>query len=522
MNPCSEIILSPYDSCRLLSINLTGYIRNAFTSESFFDYKTFQEDVKISMRLLDNLVDLELELIERILQSCDSPEEVALWDKLYRAGEQGRRTGLGTHGLADTLAQLRVKYDSDEALTWADQTYEVLRNSAYSASVDLAEERGAFPVFDWETEKDNPFIQDLPKSIKDRMAVSGRRNISILTQAPTGTVALVSKCGDFDRHSVSSGVEPTYRLSYTKRKKINRNDSNSKVDHVDELGDRWQDYRVLSSNLQNYYEAWAEGDGYSDPPDYFVTSDKIDWQFRVKLQGTEQKYIDHCISSTVNLPKGTSPEVVGGIYMKAWKENLKGITVYVDGSRMGVMLEDKPKSKIVRHKAPERPRDLPCDIHFHTVKGEPWTALVGCLNGEPYELFGGYGRSVSLPQKYKKGFIRKRAQGKYDLHIPVGGSEFLIVRDIIRAFNDDEIGWTTRLVSLALIHGAKIDSLVTSLQKDGNLHSFNKVLARVLKKYIPDGQKVEASLQCGECGSSQLVWQEGCVMCSSCGHSKCM
>ena len=180
--------------------------------------------------------------------------------------------------------------------------------------------------------------------------------------------------------------------------------------------------------------------------------------------------------------------------MKAWKENLKGITVYVDGSRMGVMLEDKPKSKIVRHKAPERPRDLPCDIHFHTVKGEPWTALVGCLDGEPYELFGGYGRSVSLPQKYKKGFIRKRGKGKYDLHIPVGRwNEFLIVRDIIRAFNDDEIGWTTRLVSLALIHGAKIDSLVTSLQKDGNLHSFNKVLARVLKKYIPNGQKVESS-----------------------------
>jgi ribonucleoside-diphosphate reductase alpha chain len=554
-NPCSEIALSAYDSCRLVSLNLTGFVKDAFTDKARFDFDSFKENTKIAQHMVDNLVDIELQLIEKNQEVCSTDDEHALWQKLWKAGHDGRRTGLGTHGLGDMLAQIGIKYDSQEALDFGDKLYEALRDTAYLTSVELAETRGAFPAFDWELEKDNEYIRDLPEPIRKRMAKSGRRNISLLTQAPTGTVSLVSKCGEFDRHNISSGVEPVFRNNFTRRKRINVGDAQARVDHTDDLGDQWQEFEVYHGNVLNYFEKTRGVDLHDleneetqlllteltkELPDCFTTSDQVDWNFRVDLQGTEQHYIDHSISSTINLPRGTKPETVSGIYLEGWKRGLKGVTVYVDGSRDGVLISKDQKTmvntterptSIVRLQAPKRPKVLEAEIHHHTVKGEKWIALVGLLNGAPYEMFGGYSNLIHLPKKYKKGTLKRRAQGKYDLHIPIGDEE-LVLRDIIGTFNDDEIGWTTRLVSTSLRHGTPLEFLVEQLQKaGGGFNSFSKVLGRVLKKYIPDGE-VKSSAACqgtiktddGEeitCNSTNLKWQEGCPACADCGYTKC-
>lgn len=540
----SEIALSSYDSCRLISLNLTGFVRDAFTQKANFHWEAFADDVHLAMQMIDNLVDIELELIEKIQAVCSTDDERNLWQKLWQAGHDGRRTGLGTHGLGDMLAQLGIKYDSQEALDFADRLYEVLRNNAYMASIELAEKRGAFPAFDWKLEKDNEYIQDLPEEFKERMAKTGRRNIAILTQAPTGSVSIVSKTGEFDRFSVSSGVEPVFRNNFTRRKKINSGDINTRVDYTDALGDNWQNFDVYHSNVLNYFEKihGAVIEDLADErtqsllaglmkelPEQFVTSDQVDWKFRVDLQGHEQHFIDHSISSTINLPRGTTSDVVGGIYLSGWRAGLKGVTVYVDGSRDGVLITKEDEKidpsvrpdKIIRLQSPKRPKELPCDIHQHTVRGEKWTALVGLLEGEPYEMFGGYSGAIQLPKKYSKGILKRRARGKYDLIIPVGEDE-LVIKDVVGTFNDDEIGWTTRLMSTSLRHGAPIEFLVEQLSKSGSIQSFSRVLARVLKKYIPDGEKVKTNIACGnECDSPDLIYTEGCVSCSGCGWTKC-
>jgi len=450
----SEIALSAYDSCRLISLNLTGFIRDAFTRKANFHWESFTEHVHLAMQMIDNLVDIELELIKKIQAVCSTDDERELWQKLWQAGHDGRRTGLGTHGLADMLAQLGIKYDSQEALEFADDLYETLRNNSYMASIELAEKRGAFPAFDWEVEKDNEYIQDLPDELKDRMAKTGRRNISILTQAPTGSVSIISKCGEFNRHNISSGVEPVFRNWFTRRKKINAGDIHTRVDYTDALGDNWQNFEVYHGNILNYFEK-MHGADLSDLtdnttqeeltelmkelPDHFVTSDQVDWKFRVDLQGHSQHFLDHSISSTINLPKGTTSDVVGDIYLSGWRAGLKGVTVYVDGSRDGVLItkeDDKidpnvRPEKIVRLQSPKRPKEMPCDIHQHQVRGEKWTALVGLLHGEPYEMFGGYSNAIHLPKKYTKGILKRRARGKYDLIIPVGDGEELVIRDVV-------------------------------------------------------------------------------------------
>jgi ribonucleoside-diphosphate reductase alpha chain len=547
-NPCSEIILSSYDSCRLISLNLTGFVRDAFTKKAKFDLESFKNDVRLTMQMIDNLIDIELELIEKIQSVCSTDDELELWQKLWQAGHDGRRTGLGTHGLGDTLAQIGIKYDSQEALEFADRLYETLRDTSYAASIDLAEIRGPFPAFDWDTEKDNEYIRDLPEPIRNRMAKVGRRNISILTQAPTGSVSIVSKCGEFNRHNISSGVEPVFRNHFTRRKKINVGDLHTRADHTDDMGDNWQNFEVYHGNILNYFEK-THGVDLTDLtdsdtqetlaelmkelPKQFVTSDQVDWKFRVDLQGHEQHFIDHSISSTINLPKGTTSDVVGGIYLAGWRAGLKGVTVYVDGSRDGVLITEEDDridpnvrpDKIIRLQSPKRPKELPCDIHQHTVRGEKWTALVGLLDGDPYEMFGGYSNAIHLPKKYKEGTLKRRARSKYDLIIPVGDEE-LVIRDVVGTFNDDEIGWTTRLMSTALRHGAPIEFLTEQLSKDGGIQSFNRVLARVLKKYIPDGEKVKTNIACGnalidKCDSPDLIYQGGCVSCAGCGWAKC-
>lgn len=297
-NPCSEIALSAYDSCRLISINLTGYVRNAFESSAEFDFNAFASDVNLAMQMADNLVDIELDLIDRIKSMCEPGHETELWEKLWKAGHDGRRTGLGTHGLADTMAQLKIKYDSDEGVNFVKELYSLLRDTAYTKSCSLAKERGAFPAFDWELEKSNSFISRLPNEIKKDLENHGRRNISILTQAPTGSVSLLSKVGDFDTFNVSSGVEPVFRNGYTRRKKINPGDKNSRVDFIDVVGDSWQEFTVFHSNVKNYINKVLNGEGsVDDLPEFFVTSDQIDWKKRVEIQGAEQLMLDHSISS---------------------------------------------------------------------------------------------------------------------------------------------------------------------------------------------------------------------------------
>lgn len=528
-NPCSEIALSAYDSCRLISINLTGYVRNAFGDDSHFDWDAFKEDVRTAMQMADNLVDLELGLINDIMEICSTDTERALWQKLWDAGFKGRRTGLGTHGLGDTLAQLCLRYDGPEALQWVDKLYSTLRNEAYSASIELAKARGPFPAFDWELEKSNAYIKRLPKKIRDGLAAHGRRNIAMLTQAPTGSVSIISKCGEFQAHNVSSGVEPVFRNSYTRRKKIQHGDEGARVDFVDALGDKWQEFKVYHPNVEHYLKLHGKDPTQDhDLPDYFVTSDEIDWEQRVEIQGVEQQYIDHSISSTINLPRGTGTDVVGNLYIESWKKGLKGVTVYVDGSRDGVLItetENKDEqgrpTKINQVQSPKRPDELPCEIHHATVKGTPWTVLLGMLDETPYEIFMGYSENISLPKKCQVGKVIKLSKGRYELHVDIGGDEPLVVKDIIKTFDNPESAWATRMVSLSLRHGVPLEFVVEQLNKDGGVLDVNKVLSRILKKFIRDGAKVKSNLKCPQCGSENFIYEEGCPRCMDCGYTKC-
>ena len=518
-NPCSEIALSAFDSCRLISINLTGYVRNPFTKDAFFDLEAFAADVALAQQMADNLVDLELELIDRIKEVCEPGSETELWNKLRLAGYEGRRTGLGTHGLGDTLAQLCHRYDSEEGLKVVDKIYECLRNSAYMASVQLAKARGSFPAFNYELEKDCPFIKRLPENILAAMMQYGRRNISILTQAPTGSVSILSKVGAFDRFNVSSGVEPVYRNFYVRRKKINPGDKNARVDYIDVVGDSWQEFKIYHSNVKNYLEAAGSE---TELPEYFVTSDMIDWNKRILIQGIEQQYLDHSISSTINLPRGTLPEVVGKLYLDAWKHGLKGVTVYVDGSRDGVLVSEKstPKSegrptKIEPAHAPARPKDLPCEIHRASVKGTKWVVIVGLLDGDPYEMFMGHAELLNIPRAVTYGALSKMGKGRYNLKYVVS-KDVEVIEDVIKTCNDDESAWATRMISTSLRHGVPVEFLVEQLSKDGSVVDINMVLARILKKYAKNG-----SVKCPDCGSTQLIFRIACFDCVSCGKSGC-
>ncbi|MHA2067644.1 MAG: adenosylcobalamin-dependent ribonucleoside-diphosphate reductase, partial [Candidatus Thorarchaeota archaeon] len=492
-NPCSEIALSAYDSCRLISLNLTGYVEHPFDlgGKARFDFELFEADIALACQMSDNLVDLESECIDRIISACDTDREKTLWCKLQSAGKKGRRVGLGTHALGDMLAQLGLKYDTTEALEFINKLYTRLRHASYNASVDLAITRGPFPDWDWEIEKDSKYIKSLSEETQGRIEKNGRRFIAGLTNAPTGSVSLCSKTGRvFNRYSSSSGIEPLYVIVGKRRRKISRSDDNARIDYVDALGDCWQEYDVFHPNVQNYLDN-VPGASMDNLPDFFVEAGAIDPSFRVRLQGVAQKYIDHSISSTINLPKGTSTDVVGKIYLDSWKHGLKGVTVYVDGSRDGVLLSEetsRPES-IIRATAPKRPKELSCDIFHRSYKGQKLIALVGLINGQPYEFFGGHPGALSIPKRYKSGKLIKKSRGKYRLHIGKNGDS-IIIDDIVGTLSTPEMGWTTRLISIALRHGTPIDFLVEQLGKDGQMMGFNKIIARVLKTYIKDGQKV--------------------------------
>jgi ribonucleoside-diphosphate reductase alpha chain len=516
-NPCGEIPLSAYDSCRLISVNLKNFVKQRWTEHAHFDLEEFADTVRKAMRLSDDLVELETEKLEAILRAADTDDERELWTNLLKACTKGRRTGLGTHGLADAIAGLGLAYDSPEALEVIDRIYETLKVTAYSESVELAKQRGTFPIFDWVMECDNGFIESLPQELQDAIKKFGRRNISILTNAPTGSVSIMSQ--------TSSGLEPVFRNWYTRRRKLSHNEADQKADFVDDLGDRWKEFRVFHHNVREYLQQFRLED--DEVPNFFTESDGIDWQQRVKIQATIQRHIDHSISSTINLPKGTEPATVAELYLEGWKQGLKGITVYVDGSRSGVLITNDEATDEVfpQHGAPKRPKELPCDIHHTTISGEKWVFLVGLWEGKPYEVMGGLANLIEIPKKYKSGMIvkhpRKTMNSVYDLRFGEGEDEVLI-KNVVKVFDNPNNSIFTRMISLSLRHGAKINYVVEQLQKnrESDMFSFSRCIARILKNYIKDGERASEKT-CPSCGSEGLIYVEGCATCTHCGYAKC-
>ena len=513
-NPCGEIPLSAYDSCRLISINLKNFVNNRFTPDAEFDYEGFASTVSIAMRLSDDLVELETEKLTTIIESADTDDEKVMWNKLLNACHQGRRTGLGTHGLADALACMNLSYDSDDALKVVGTIYETLRNEAYRESVILARERGAFPIFDWNKDQNSEFIKNLPTDITQLIAEYGRRNISILTNAPTGSVSIMSQ--------TSSGIEPVFRNKYIRRRKLDTTEG--EADFVDALGDRWKEFTVFHHNAQEWREMFGED---TELPDFFVESDSIDWIKRVEVQSMIQRSIDHAISSTINLPAGTDPEVVAQIYRQGWKRGLKGVTVYVDGSRTGVLVTNTEQSEEVfpQRAAPSRPEVLDCDIHHTTIKGEKWVVLIGLLDGRPYEVLGGEASLIEIPKKYDTGRLTKRnfktKNNRYDLSFGYNG-DTITINDVVKVFDNPNNAGFTRMISLGLRHGAKPRFMVEQLQKDkdSDMFSFARCIARILKNYIGDGE-IPSDKMCSSCGAETLVYREGCKTCTTCGYAAC-
>lgn len=529
-NPCSELTLSELDSCRLMLVNLASFVINPFTSSAYFDIKHFEEVAYKAQRLMDDMVDLELEKIQLIIDKVKSdPEpdyikapELSLWEKIYKTAENGRRTGLGITALGDALAYLGLRYGSDASIAATEQIYRSLALSSYRASVDMAEERGAFPVYSYDKEKDHVFILDVMNEdpeLKAKWAKVGRRNIANLTTAPAGSVSICTQ--------TTSGIEPAFMVQYKRRKKISTNSEQARVDFIDDLGDKWQEFTVYHHG----FKKWMEVTGltnYEDSPYYKSMSNDVDWEAKVRLQGAAQKWVDHAISCTVNVPNETTVETVKKIYNTGWKSGCKGLTIYRDGSRSGVLVADEPKkteeqsSQLVDHFAPKRPEILTCDIYHFTVKGEKWNAFVGLYEGRPYEIFAGRSEFISIPKSKKVGKIKKN--GVYNVIIGEGENE-IIIKDLARVFENSTESAFTRTISLALRHGTPIQFVVEQLDKgaskEDEMFSLSKGLMRVLKAYIKDGTKA-TSKKCPECGATDsLVYQEGCMTCKSCGHSKC-
>lgn len=527
----SELPLSEFDSCRLLVLNLFSYVINPFTPDAKLDRKRLYIHAQIAQRFMDHIVDLELECIDKIIQKIkDDPEpeeikarELFLWSNVRNACANGRRTGTGITGLGDTLAALDIRYGSDQSIEQAEELYKIIKFGCYRSSVDMAKELGAFPVWDHQKEKDCPFLtrfkdenillensggfSDLLTNISGAelwsdMKKYGRRNISLLTIAPTGSLSVLTQ--------TTSGIEPVFALSYTRRKKINHDAKQTRVDFTDDVGDKWQEFEVYHNGVEKWMLATGETDIAASP--YFnASAEEINWENRVKLQATVQKHCDHSISSTVNLPEDVTTEEVKKIYETAWRSGCKGITVYRKNSRSGVLIDKKPS--IPKTNAPKRPEELPCEIYHISVKGEPYFVAVGILNDEPYEVFAG--RNNCIDHKVSSGKIIKSKRPKgYKAELDDG----TIILPITMACTDNE-ETVTRLISMSLRHGASIQFVAEQLAKThGEMTNFSKAIARVLKKYIKDGTK--ASEKCIECGA-QLIFENGCVICKSCGMSKC-
>lgn len=539
-NPCGEITLSPYDSCRLLLVNLSKFVRNPFTPQAYFDFERYDYVVQCAQRLMDDLVDLELEAVDRIINKIVSdpePEDVKrleleLWQKIRNAAVNGRRTGLGITALGDALAFLNIRYGSDQSVQTTDDLYRGLALGAYRSTVKMAQERGAFPIFSHEVEKGHPFIEQVMAEDAELTAayrIYGRRNIALTTTAPAGSVSILTQ--------TTSGCEPAFLLSYMRRKKINPNDQVTNVDYVDALGDKWQMYTVYHHGFKMWMDVTGETD-VTKSPYHGATSNDIDWVKKIDVQAAAQKWICHSISNTTNIPAETTVDVVKEIYMRGWETGCKGVTIYRDGSRDGVLVKEEPKAapvsaegqpaEVIETHAPKRPKELECDVHRVTVKGEQYLVLVGLFNGRPYEVFAGLSEHVEVPKKVKKAVLIKNGKkdgvATYNLRIPVGDDDNVLIKDVVNLFDNPVHGAFTRTISLALRHGVPVQYLVEQLRKDkhSDITSFNTVIARVLSKsYIPDGTKPTVEKQCPQCNGVNLQYQQGCVTCLDCGNSKC-
>jgi len=541
---CGEIVLSPYDSCRLLLVNLYKFVKNPFTSAASYDNERLKDVAVKAQRLMDDLIDLEIEAVDKIIakiQNDPEPEDVKrseldLWTKIKKAALGGRRTGLGITALGDTLAAMGFVYGSKNSIQMTESLYKALALSAYRSTVAMAAERGAFPVFSHKLEEKHPFIQqileadpDLAKDYKKH----GRRNIALTTTAPAGSVSVLTQ--------TTSGIEPAFMLFYKRRKKVNGDDPNVRVDFVDPLGDKWQEYMVY----HHAFKKWMEVNGktetdFAESPYHGGTANEIDWVAKVDLQAAAQKWICHSISNTTNIPNSTSVDVVKGIYMRGWETGCKGVTIYRDGCRTGVLVAETPKEEqtiegqpdtLIENHAPKRPKELTCDIHRINVRSsgdnESYLVLVGKLEDKPYEIFCGLSQHVEVPKKAKTGTMIKNGKkdgvATYNLQIPIGDDDQLLFKDVVELFSNPNHGSMTRTLSLALRHGVPVQYVVEQLQKDkhSGLQSFSRAISRVLKTYIPDGTKAQSDKICGSCGLEGIVYKEGCATCNSCGWSKC-
>jgi len=537
-NPCGEIPLSPYDSCRLMVVNLTSFVMDPFTDNARFNFDQFNDVVMKAQRLMDDLVDLEIECVDKILEKIEKdpqPEAVKrierdLWNKIRAAGLNGRRTGLGVTGLGDTIAALGARYGDGYSIDITGAIYKALAVGAHRSSLIMAKERGSFPVFDYEKEKDHTYLQKVISACNgeytDMWKGTGRRNIALTTTAPVGSISCLTQ--------TTSGIEPAFLLSYKRRRKITQGDTKSTADYVDPMGDKWQEYTVY----HHWFKKWMDVTGKTDPkesPYWGGTANDIDWTKSVEIQAVAQEWIDHSISKTCNLPNSATRETVNNVYMKAWKTGCKGFTVYRDGCRTGVLVatddkkEEKTKTSDTR---PTRPKELPCDIHRVNVKDETgktqsWMVLVGLKDGTPYEVFSGLANHIEVPKKTKTGTLIKNGKvngiATYNLRVPVGGDDEILFRDVVNLFANPTQGAFSRTISLALRHGVPANFVVDQLQKDkdSDMFAFARCIARVLKGYIPDGTKSTSEKKCKECGSDQVFYMEGCLTCQSCGSSKC-
>ena len=543
-NPCGEIILSPYDSCRLMLVNLTSFVEDEWSDNSTFDFENFRNVVIKAQRLMDDMIDLEIEQIDSIIKKIESdPEplhvkliEMNLWERIREAAFLGRRTGLGITGLGDTLAMLGITYGSEKSVEATEEIYKLLALSSYESSIQLAKERGHFPAYDREKEEGHPFLGRIYENLTDEVLADlrqyGRRNIANTTTAPAGSVSVLTQ--------TTSGIEPAYMLHYTRRKKINPNDKGVTVKYIDKSGDKWTEFTVYHHKFNEWLKSncspgiqkeFAVDELISLSPYHKSTSKDIDWVSKIKLQSAAQKWVCHAISNTTNLPSDIDVETVKDVYMAGWEAGCKGVTVYRDGCRSGVLIskaisKDVRTSEFVDHHAPKRPEMLECEIHQANIKGEDWTILIGIVDDRPYEIIGGLSQYVEIPKKHKKGKIRRRHRktvpSKYDLIVGSNGDEF-IIKDVVAVFDNPNHAGFTRTISLALRHGAPIQYVVEQLQKDkdADLFSFSKVIARCLKKHIRDGT-VGGDKDCPSCGAENgLVYQEGCIICKACGWGRC-
>ena len=552
-NPCGEIPLCPYDSCRLLAINLYSYVVNPYTRDAYFDFDLFKKHVALAQRIMDDIIDLELEKIEKIIAKIDSdPEseevkeaEKHLWEKIYKKSGQGRRTGVGITAEGDMLAAMGLRYGTEDATEFSEQVHKTIALEAYRSSVNMAKERGAFAIYDSEREKNNPFINRLKEAdpnLYEEMKKYGRRNIACLTIAPTGTTSLMTQ--------TTSGIEPVFMPVYKRRRKVNPNDPQTHVDFVDETGDAFEEYIVF----HHKFVEWMTVNGY-DPtkrytqeeidelveksPYYKATSNDVDWLMKVKMQGRIQKWVDHSISVTINLPNDVDEALVNRLYVEAWRSGCKGCTVYRDGSRSGVLLSTKKDKKDKKEELPPckpptvvevRPKVLEAEVVRFQNNKEKWVAFVGLLDGHPYEIFTGLQddeEGISLPKSVTTGRIIKNideeGNKRYDFQFENKRGYKTTIEGLSEKFNKEYWNYA-KLISGVLLWRMPIDrviKLVDSLQLDSeNINTWKNGVERALKKYVTDGTSAEGQ-KCPNCGNETLVYQEGCLICKTCGTSRC-